>query len=657
MQHALRSRARPLSAVVALSLFISIVIIPPALACTPPDELFNLTDSGSYLIDGVQPVASARVGTYVFSAARPGLAVLDVAIATDPSVVATAAAGDATGVDIDVEGAIAWLAASDGRVYAYNVADPSAPVALGNYLVGDGPLSVDASGDRLYVGAANGVRILDVSDPAAVSQVGFYATPEPTTDVLVVGDVLYAGYSHYSVLATYETYGTTVISLDISSDTPSLLDSHGVPEGRVKLAVSGDSTNLFTAISYPGGSSYLKVFDISDPGVLHYIAMFSTGYKGAVDIAVSGDMVLLAGLEDTRLYDMTDPVVGYMVGFSPDGSRSVIWPDDTGTLFYALNASDGWLDVYAVVPVSERSLGPNRYDTAVDLNDEFKTSEYVVLATGANFPDALAAAPLAYALGAPVLLVESCDIPDKVADKIQALGATKAYILGSQGAISDTVRTQLIGLGMADGDIKRLGGESRYETAALIALELKVVKGGAPLTTAFIATGEKFPDALAASAIAAKMGAPVLLVHQDYIPAVTAAAITQLGVTETIILGGENAISDSVVAQLPSPTRLEGADRYATAKAIADWAMDESGEGFAATELFIVTGRNFPDAMPCGVVAATHSSVMLLVNEDVPWSTEAYVNSRKASITGLRIVGGTNAVSTDVERVLVGMLK
>lgn len=661
MRYARRSRIGPVVTVLVFSLLFSVVIIPRASACTPPDTPFNVDSRGSYLLEGVRLTATVRLGAAALCASSSGLAVLNVSDPLSPSVVTTRAAGGAVGLDIDVADGFAWVAASDGRVYVYDVSDPFAPVAEGSVLLGTDVYAVDARGDRLYIGASDGVHVFDISAAPTATEVGFYATLEPVTDVLAIGDVLYIGYSYYSVAAlaemTPQCYPTTVVALGVAGDTPVVLDSHQVPYGDVRLAVSGDGTTLFTAISFPGGGSYLKVFDISVPGALNYLVALDTGKGGAIDIAVSGDMVLLGGMFDMRLYNMSEPLVGYLAGFSPDGGSAVTWADDAGSTFYAVDPVDGSLDVYAYAPVSERSLGPTRYETAVDLNDEFVTSEYVVLATGGNFPDALSAAPLAYALNAPVLLVEKGSIPSAVKKKITDLGATKAYVLGSTNAVGTTIQTQLQGLGMLPGNIKRLGGASRYDTAAAIALELKAIKGGAPIKTAFIATGETFPDALAASAIAAKMGAPVLLVTKNSIPQVTAYALSALGVTDTVVLGGGNAVSGAVFAALPSPVRLEGADRYGTAKAIADWALDSSGGGFVADELFVVTGLNFPDAMPCGVVAANHDAVMVLVNGDVPAATQAFLAARKSSIANVRIVGGTGAVSSDVERVVVGLLK
>lgn len=661
MQHALRSRARPLALLLATTLLFSLAIITPAGACTPPDTPFNIADYGSYAVEGAAPNDLVRVGTDVFCASPLGLAVIDASSSPSPSLAATAAAGTAAGLRLDVDGSRAWMIASDGLVYVYDVTDPSAPSLLGSIDPGAEPRSLDVVGDRLYLGAADGLHVLDVSSPPAATQVGFYATLEPVTDVLVIGDVAYLGYSYYtaaaSVPVTPQCYPTTVLALDVSADMPVLMGSHQVPDGSVRLAASPDGTILYTAISYPGGSSYLKVFDISTPGSLDYIVALSTGKNGALDVDVWGDLVLLGGMDDVRVYDMRQPDIGYLAGRYAEGAAAVVWAEDVAPVFYGVNIDDGQLSAYLYSPVSERSLGPTRYETAVDLNAEFVTSEYVVLATGRNFPDALAAAPLAYHLGAPILLVEPSDIPSAVEDKIEALGATKAYIIGSTSAISDAVKTELVGLGMASGDIKRLQGSDRYQTAAQIAYELKALKGGGDLATAFIATGENFPDALAASSIAAKMGAPVLLVRQDAVPGATAAAIDTLGVAETIVLGSDRAISDGVLAALPSPTRLGGSDRFGTAKEIADWAIDTSGGGFSTDELFVVTGMNFPDAMPCGVVAAGHSSVMLLVYGDVPPATESYMTARKAYISNIRIVGSTNAISSDVERVLVGLLQ
>ncbi|HSL56957.1 MAG TPA: cell wall-binding repeat-containing protein [Acidimicrobiales bacterium] len=82
----------------------------------------------------------------------------------------------------------------------------------------------------------------------------------------------------------------------------------------------------------------------------------------------------------------------------------------------------------------------------------------------------------------------------------------------------------------------------RYDTAALLATE--AFPDGANL--ALVASGEDYPDALAAAPLAAALDAPILLTRTTTVPPATLTALTDLGVADVILLGGTAAISNTV---------------------------------------------------------------------------------------------------------------
>src|SRR5207249_8452182 len=130
---------------------------------------------------------------------------------------------------------------------------------------------------------------------------------------------------------------------------------------------------------------------------------------------------------------------------------------------------------------------------------------------------------------------------------ILRLGATKAVMLGGTTALSPQVQTDLNTLGLS---VRRLAGADRYETAAAAAAATAI----GPTGVALVASGETFPDALAAGAL----GLPVLLTHPDSLPDATRAAI---GSARPVVVGGPFAVNNGVV---PGAERVGGADRYAT---------------------------------------------------------------------------------------------
>lgn len=148
-----------------------------------------------------------------------------------------------------------------------------------------------------------------------------------------------------------------------------------------------------------------------------------------------------------------------------------------------------------------RIAGPDRYATSLAIAQTyFPTAKNVFVATGTNFPDALAAGPWAAAQQAPILLVGS-QITSEQQAYLQQLGSPSITILGGAGAVSEQVEAQLTQFGA----VQRISGANRYETAAKIALQFG--KAG----KLYLATGTGFADALAGGALAAQEGVPIML--------------------------------------------------------------------------------------------------------------------------------------------------
>ena len=99
-----------------------------------------------------------------------------------------------------------------------------------------------------------------------------------------------------------------------------------------------------------------------------------------------------------------------------------------------------------------RLAGANRFDTSVQLADNaFGHSgvDYAVLAYGYNFPDGLCAGPLAYALGAPLILTATGDEAAAV-EYATAAGITSGFVLGGPTLIDDPVVKSIFSMGAGD---------------------------------------------------------------------------------------------------------------------------------------------------------------------------------------------------------------
>jgi len=121
---------------------------------------------------------------------------------------------------------------------------------------------------------------------------------------------------------------------------------------------------------------------------------------------------------------------------------------------------------------------------------------------------------------------------------------------------------------------------------------------------------------------------------------VTADALLGLKVTKTIVVGGSGVIADSVLADLPEPTRVNGVNRFATSVALAEYFEVE------ADHFYLATGHSFADAISGSVLAAKEGTGLLLVDKTLPQSVADFIVAQKVrSVTAL---GGTGSVSDAV---------
>lgn len=185
-----------------------------------------------------------------------------------------------------------------------------------------------------------------------------------------------------------------------------------------------------------------------------------------------------------------------------------------------------------------RMAGDDRYGTAAAISADIEPGvDTVYVATGQDYADALTGAARAGTDETAVLLTKSDKLPQVTAAELERLDPTTIVILGGQKAISADVADVLA----TYGDVERMAGDNRYETAAEIAAEFP-----AGLDDVFVATGMDYPDALTGAALAGHLNSPVLLVQQDHIPNRTMSELTRLGAEEIQILGGRVAISQGV---------------------------------------------------------------------------------------------------------------
>lgn len=195
-----------------------------------------------------------------------------------------------------------------------------------------------------------------------------------------------------------------------------------------------------------------------------------------------------------------------------------------------------------------RLAGATRYETARAIADEVirldgEFDGHVIVATGGNFPDATAVAPVCAFNCAPILLASPA------ADAVNMPpSASAATILGGTTAVSQDTEDWLVGE-FGDANIWRIAGADRYETAAMIAQT--GVDHGMMWSGVGLASGTAFPDALSGGVMLGLSSSVLLLTPPMSLSPYTRGAIEAHAAeidNSMRIIGGTAAVSAGVEA-------------------------------------------------------------------------------------------------------------
>lgn len=298
--------------------------------------------------------------------------------------------------------------------------------------------------------------------------------------------------------------------------------------------------------------------------------------------------------------------------------------------------------------VPQRIFGNDRYDTAVQIAKSYFSNgaDTVVLARGDISADALTAVPLAGYYNAPLLLTPQDKLPQGVLDEIKALGVKSIIIMGGEGAVSSDIANTLTAQGIK---IKRIAGGDRYDTAYKTATELGTTG------KAVIVNGNdgSYPDALSISSWAAYNKVPILYSDgTNILPEATLKALTELKVTDTILVGGYGVLPEALGSKLPNPVRYGGENRFDTnAKVLV-------GLQPKVVNIFVATGSDSADALSGAAVAGQSNAWVLLTGDGWLTSNQAeLLKTVKGSVLNCHVVGGTSVVSDDILSMTKGLLE
>lgn len=294
----------------------------------------------------------------------------------------------------------------------------------------------------------------------------------------------------------------------------------------------------------------------------------------------------------------------------------------------------------SVSAASSRLWGQDRYETAVEVSKQgWQNSDYVVLASGEGYADALCAAPLAKKYNAPILLTDSKGLNEKTKEEIKRLNAKNVLIIGKYASVSKAAEEKLSSIVT---NVQRFGGNDRYETSVIVAKELGTID------KVVVTSGNGFADALSIASIAAQENMPILLTDKNSLPTVVNDYIAERksSITNAYIIGGAGSISDVVAKEVSqSFVRLGGSDRFETNLKVMEYFKDK----IKFDNLYVVqadgpTGMEFADALSGSALAVKTSAPVILTYKTIPQEVENFIKEKVSDKSSIIALGGIAAV-------------
>lgn len=178
----------------------------------------------------------------------------------------------------------------------------------------------------------------------------------------------------------------------------------------------------------------------------------------------------------------------------------------------------------------ERLKGNDRYETSVKVMEktkEFVDAEYLLIASGKNFPDALSATSFMADHKALMVLSDGNSYPKSNLKEIAIGGVNQLPLNGFTG--------------------ERIAGNDRYQTALAIAK-----RSFESNENAILANSKVFADSLSAVSVAKNYKAPIILTDNENLTQSTKNYLEKMN--SVTIIGGEKSVSSNIFS---NPTAEE----------------------------------------------------------------------------------------------------
>lgn len=281
----------------------------------------------------------------------------------------------------------------------------------------------------------------------------------------------------------------------------------------------------------------------------------------------------------------------------------------------------------------ERIGGKDRYETSILTSKAIKESKYAIIASGENFPDAMAGGTLAVQVSAPIYLTTKDGLKDGIKEDLKAKGVKEVFVLGGKEALSKQIEEDL----GKDFKITRLAGSDRYKTAEKI-IDMRFVLNHERYpefdlehnkSVEYLASGLDFADALTASPFIGRQTSKEEFASLSF-------GENTSSRPNAIVIGGENAVTGK------AEERIAGSDRYLTSLEIAK----EYGKKYDFDTVIIANGENFPDAISAVNLSFLYDAPIVLAEKNK--SNEKVLEYISSKAKKIIVVGGNQVISDKV---------
>lgn len=492
---------------------------PAGIAISPDGSTAYVTNAGANTVSVINTATNTVTATY--------------AVGSNPHGIAVAPGGSDVYVTNSGDNTVSMLDFAAGTKSTIAVGKSPTSVAI------------TPNGSNAYVANSSGdsVSVIDTARGTVTRTIGVTAGYGPYgITISADGSTAYAscpgfhGDAAAAVIDTRtETVTNTITGLETASGIPAVAvtpyTGTGAGTGTVVTRLGGTDRyatgQQVSQAQWPNGSANTVVLARGDaaPDALA---------GGPLAAHLHGPLLLT---QPTALDPATRAEINRVLG-GPASGKSIYILGGDSAISPAIQTELKKVG-YNVVRLS----GEDRFGTALAVAKQFGPTSEAIVATGLDFPDALAAGPLGAVRDAPIVLSNGTTLDPATASflaahkKIDAVGGAAGK---AAARLSSTGRT-----------VNVLAGGDRFATAEDVAAAVVRTTGHAP-TAVGVAYAFNFPDALTGGAFAANASEPLLLTSSTTADPGLLAALNgwRSSVTAVEIFGGKTVISQNTENQI-----------------------------------------------------------------------------------------------------------